>query len=82
MALIIKLVTLLICIHFWNRIIVKNMLKWLIDFHKKYNRQNLNKQPIQFVIENEKRIYNFFAGFYWVGAITIVIVILTKAYDF
>jgi hypothetical protein len=53
------------------------MIKLLVGFHKKNNVKNLNKQPIKFVVENEKNIYNFAAGFYWIGAIIISFGILT-----
>lgn len=53
------------------------MIGWLVRFHKNNNVKNLNKQPIKFVVENEKNIYNFAAGFYWVGAILISLIILT-----
>jgi len=64
-------------IYMWNRFIIKNIIKLLIGFHKKYNTNNLNKQPIKFVVENEKNIYKLASGFYWLGVVIISIGILT-----
>lgn len=74
---IFKILVLLLAIYLWNKFVVKNMIRLLVGFHKKNNIKNLNKQPIKFVVENEKNIYNFAAGFYWIGAIFISFGILT-----
>jgi hypothetical protein len=76
---IFKILILLLVIYLWNRIIVKNMIKRLVEFHKKNNVQNLNKQPIKYIIENEMNICNFAAGFYWIGGIIISLgILMTK----
>ena len=52
------------------------MIKGLVDFHKKYNAKNIDKQPIKFLVKNENEIYNFAAVFYWFGIISYAIIIL------
>ncbi|MDT0295070.1 hypothetical protein ACFQ3R_05245 [Mesonia ostreae] len=49
------------------------MIKGLIGFHKKYNAQDLHRQPVKFVVEHEQEIYKFASGFYWLGAVIISI---------
>ncbi|MDQ7918488.1 hypothetical protein RBU60_12995 [Mesonia sp. MT50] len=58
-------------VYLWNRFIIKNVIKGLIGFHKKYNVQNLHRQPVKFVVEHEQEIYKFASGFYWLGAVII-----------
>ncbi|WP_367391516.1 hypothetical protein [Lewinella sp. LCG006] len=63
-------------IYLWNRFLVKNMIKGLIGFHKTFNAENLNRQPVKFVIENEEGINKAFTGFFWVGAVLISLSIM------
>jgi len=76
---IFQVVLILGLIYLWNRFIIKFMIKHLIGFHKKYNKKNLNSQPIKFVIDNEGRIYSTFCAFYWIGGLVISYVILFTA---
>lgn len=75
---ILKILILCLVIYLWNRFIVKNMIKALVGFHKRNNIKNLNKQPIKFLVQNEHSIYNFAAGFYWIGIAFVSIIILTN----
>ena len=73
---IFPILILFLIIYLWNRFIIKNIIKLLIGFQKKYNTNNLNKQPIKFIVENEKNIYKLASGFYWFGGIIISLGIL------
>jgi len=70
---IFTIIFIFLMIYLMNRFVVKNMIKLVIGFHKKYNANNIEKQPIKFLIENENYIYYFFAGFYWFGGVTIAL---------
>jgi len=65
---ILKILLLLISVYFWNRYIIKNMFKIIIGFHRKFNTINMNRIPIQFLIQNERKFYIFSALFFWIGA--------------
>ncbi len=52
------------------------MIKWFIWFHSKNSGKYLNKQTIRFIVEKEQNIYNFVAGFFWVGVILISVSII------
>lgn len=73
---IILIVILILIFYLWNRFIVKNMIKWFIWFHSKNSGKYLNKQTIRFIVEKEQNIYNFVAGFFWVGVILISVSII------
>lgn len=75
---VIKILILFIVIFLWNKFVVKILLKQSIALHKKVNAQKLDKQPIKFLIENEKNIYNFAVWFYWIGFVFISLNILLK----
>ena len=49
----------------WNKFVVPFLVKLITGFHKRNNKQNLNRQPIKFVIENELKIIRFIQVFYW-----------------
>lgn len=49
----------------WNKFVVPFLVKLITGFHKRNNKQNLNRQPIKFVIENELNIIRFIQVFYW-----------------
>jgi len=65
-------------IYLWNKYIVELIIGKVIGFHKKNNKQNLNKQPIKFFVENESNIINFGKIFYWFGGIIIILGIITE----
>lgn len=73
---ILKILSLFLVVYLWNRFIIKNMLRGLVRFHKKNNAKNIDKQPIKFLIQKENKIYNFAAGFYWVGIVLFAMLIL------
>lgn len=70
------IVFLLGVIYLWNRFVVKNIIKFVIGFHKRYNSNNVDKQPVKFMVTNEEKIYKIASGFYWFGGVAIVIGIL------
>ena len=79
MDLLLKISTILalfLIVYLWNRFIIKNMIKAVVGFHKRNNGENLDKQPVKFLIQNEHAIYRFSAGFYWIAIVLISIVIL------
>ncbi|PCI06845.1 MAG: hypothetical protein COB73_09315 [Flavobacteriaceae bacterium] len=51
-------------IYLWNKYIVKLIIGKVIGFHKKNNKQNLNKQPMKFFVKNELNIINISIIFY------------------
>ena len=74
MELITKIGQIFLIIFFvllWNKYIVTFIVKRVASFHKKYNKKNINKQPIKFVMTNELKIIKFTQYLYWFGAIII-----------
>lgn len=65
-----------IVIYFWNRFAVPYIIHSSINFHKKNNFENIDKQPIKFFIDNNNRIIKIKRIFYWVGFVIISIMIL------
>jgi hypothetical protein len=66
----------LLIIYLWNRFVITTIIKKLIGFHKKYNPINLHRQPIKFVVDNEKNIVKYLQYFYWFGAIIMCVQVL------
>jgi len=58
-------------IYVWNRYLIKHMIKSVVDFHKKNNSKNLDKQPTKFLIQNEKNVHIVYSAFFWFGALVI-----------
>jgi len=73
-----QIIFVVVLIYLWNKYIVKLIIGKVINFHKKNNKQNLNKQPIKFFVKNELNIIKISRFFYWFGGIIIVIGILTE----
>ena len=74
-----KLITILIffiVIFFWNKYIVEYIFNRPEKFHKKYNEENLNKQPIKFYLENKNNLIKFAKWFYWIGFVYLSIMVL------
>ena len=65
-------------IYLWNRFVVRFMIKAVVGFHKRNNPQNINCQPLKFLIDNEESIYFIYASFFWLGAVIISYGILTN----
>lgn len=63
-------------IYLWNKYIVTFSIRFLINFHKKYNKQNLNKVPIKFLIKYEKQTTKAIQVFYSFGAVVIIILLI------
>ena len=42
------------------RVLCCNMVDKIVNFHKKFNSNNLEKNPIKFLINNSKKIKNVF----------------------
>ncbi len=49
-------------------LIADNILNLLIGFHEKYNTENLDKNPVKFVIKNKDKIKLAYRIFYMLGA--------------
>ena len=60
-----SLLFILFLLFLWNKFVVPFLVKLITSFHKRNNKQNLNRQPIKFVIENELNIIRFIQVFYW-----------------
>ena len=60
-----SLLFILFLLFLWNKFVVPFLVKLITGFHKRNNKQNLNRQPIKFVIENELKIIRFIQVFYW-----------------
>lgn len=73
---LLTIVILFVVVFFWNKYIVEFNLNRLDKFHKNYNVDNLDKQPIKFYIQNKTTILRFAKGFYWFGFVVITIMIL------
>jgi len=52
---------------------VKYIIEKLVNFHKKHNKENLDKFPIKFLISYEKEIIKYFGWFYYFAAGFIII---------
>ena len=70
----------LLIIYLWNRFVITTIVKKLIGFHKKYNPANLHRQPIKFVVDNEKNIVKYIQYFYWLAAIVMCYQLLIFKY--
>lgn len=66
----------LLIIYLWNRFVIAAIIRKLIGFHKKYNPNNLHRQPLKFVVDNEISIVKYIQYFYWFAAIIMCCQIL------
>ena len=73
---LLTLLFLFIVIYLWNKYVVEFVINRAEKFHKEYNFNNLNKQPIKFFIQNKNAIIKFVKAFYWIGFVIISIMIL------
>ena len=73
-----QILFIVVLIYLWNKFIVKLLIGTVVNFHKKNNVKNLNKQPIKFFVENELKIINIAKLFYWFGGIIIIVGIITE----
>ncbi|WP_165734419.1 hypothetical protein [Polaribacter sp. 20A6] len=73
-----QILFIVVLIYLWNKFIVKLLIGTVVNFHKKNNVKNLNKQPIKFFVKNELKIINMARLFYWFGGIIIIIGIITE----
>ncbi len=60
-----------IVIWIWNKYIPEHIVKSVGNFHRKFNKNNLDKQPIKFALENEENFIKFAKAFYWLGYLII-----------
>lgn len=72
----ITILILFVIIFFWNKYIVEYVFNRPEKFHKKYNEENLNKQPIKFYLENKRNLIKFAKWFYWIGFVYLSIMVL------
>ena len=69
-----QILFILFVVFLWNKFIITTIVKKVVGFHKSKN--NLDKQPVKFFINNELNIINFAQYFYWFGGIVISLEIL------
>ncbi|MET3732199.1 hypothetical protein [Moheibacter stercoris] len=51
---------------------VDNMIDYLINFHKTYNTDNINKNPIKFLVENQIKIKKGYRIFFALGSMVML----------
>ena len=84
MELLIKLLLialLYIFTYFWNRIVPKFIVSGLVNFHRAFNKNNINRQPVKIVLANEDNIINIFKYFYWFAFAGFVYIILANDFS-
>ncbi len=72
----ITILILFVVIFFWNKYIVEYFFNRPERFHRKYNAENLNRQPIKFYLENKDKFIKFAKWFYWIGFVYLSIMVL------
>ncbi|PZW37627.1 hypothetical protein LX95_02872 [Mesonia algae] len=73
-----QILFIIVLIYLWNKFIVKLIIGKVVNFHKKNNAKNLNKQPIKFFVENELKIIKIARLIYWFGGIIIIFGIIKE----
>ena len=68
-----KAAGIIIFIYLWNHFLIPFMIGTVVKFHKRHNKENLNKQPVKFLIQNESKIVFVYQSFFWIGAILGVV---------
>ena len=58
------LIVLIICV---ANILTSRLLNIIIQFHQRYNEANLNRNPIKFIIENQKIIKKVISVIWFIG---------------
>ena len=71
-----QILFILFVVFLWNKFMITTIVKKVVGFHKSNNKNNLDKQPVKFFINNELNIINFAQYFYWFGGIVISLEIL------
>jgi len=75
---LLKSLLLIVIIYFWNKIVPELLVNTLSNFHKKYNRKNLDKFPITLLVGNEQMIIGTFKVFYWIALVFLLIGLWVK----
>lgn len=81
MKVIVKLGSILllaILIYLWNRFVVTYIVSSVTGFHRRKNVNNINRQPIKFLLENETRLVKFMRCFYWICGVLIAYGIIVE----
>ena len=76
LAKVSQIIMISLVIYLWNKFIITTLIKKVVNFYKKNNANNLNKQPIKFIVNNELIIIKYAQYFYWFGCLLISIGIL------
>ncbi|MGJ8745649.1 hypothetical protein [Polaribacter sp.] len=71
-----QIALILVVIYLWNTFIIKKIIQKVIGYHKKYNSNNIDKQPIKFFVDHELNIIKYAQYFYWLGGLLISLGIL------
>jgi len=80
MGLLLKAIlisALFVLIYLWNKFVPNFIVKSGSNFHRKFNKKNLNRQPIKFVLANEENIIKFYKSFFWIAFALWVYLILS-----
>ena len=73
---IVLITFLFIIIWIWNKYVPKHIIKSVGNFHRNFNKNNLDKQPIKFALKSEESFIKIAKLFYWLGFIVISYAIL------
>ena len=60
----------------WNRYVPEFIIKSVGNFHRNFNKANLEKQPIKFALKQEDNFIKFAKYFYWLGFLVVSYAIL------
>jgi len=61
------IIILLVVIFLWNRVVPRHLIQSVNDFHRHRNKNNIDKQPIKFFLDNEKMLIRMLKMIYWFG---------------
>lgn len=64
-------------IYCWNRFVIAKMVRYVVHVNKKKNPNKLDQQPLKFLIENEEKVILYGQGFYWVGGIVMILILVS-----
>ena len=73
-----QIIFIIVLVYLWNKLIVKLVIRKVVDFHKKNNVENLNRQPIKFFVENDSNIIKIARFIYWFGGVIIIFGIIRE----
>jgi len=75
------IVILFLFIYTWNKYVPRFIVKGVGNFHRAFNKKNIDRQPIKFILKSEYIIINAMKYFYWICFLAFVYVILTSDFS-